>query len=500
MTLPLTYSDLQREGVFSSRLLTARLHFASRASHPHLIPLSDVVTRLGGDWFVGGEPGTTALTLDSPYAFLRTGATSTFRASIRSIDDGGEAIHQFGYRAQHLASDDILIAKDGPVGQVAVLRWHDARSPMISSGLVRLRLPGKSWFYFALLRYGPFTSDIEVLTPGGATYRHAGLPLLLSARLPDPDHQPDLQMRLGLLARIVSDAEVQLDRRYRSGVQVLDQWAGTVGIDVRAPVASSRSVEHYVAAGRFDSTFHGAMSSPFAALVSRHSRTTLEGMVADGHVRRNRGQNLQLTAIGFSEKHDDFRPGSYRLIEPNFIGRDMSLPKSRWLWCPRPLATLTPGTVVMSSEGTVGNLAVLPPSVDREPTISNIHATILDWTGGDRDAHNAWLAFNLIYLREKGWLDAVSAGGQGGSLGFNYHGFVPLFDFDTGMAATLGDLISANSDAPGPAELVAMSPTELELVATSTTTQGIWGLDVVRGAAELALRQLIQTALPELFG
>ena len=498
--MALTYSDLRREGVFSSRLLAARLHFASRTVHPHLISLADIAARLGGDYFVGDEPAAMAFTADSPYAFLRTSATSAYRASVMSIDDGGEAIHQFGYRARPLQSEDILIAKDGPVGQVAVLRWNDARAPMISSGLVRLRLPGHSWFYFALLRYGPFTSDIEVLTPGGATYRHAGLPRLLSARLPGPDFRPELQRRLATLARLLSDAEVRLRHKFRLGIQILDEWAGTTGVDVRTAFATSRPIDRYAAAGRFDSTFHSAMTSPLAALVGQRSANTLEDLVVNGYVRRNRGQNLQLTAIGFSSKHDDPRPGSYRLIEPNFIGRDMSLPRSRWLWCPRRLATLAPGTVVMSSEGTIGNLAVLPPTVGMEPTISNIHATILDWTGGDREEHNAWLAFNLSYLREKGWLDAVSAGGQGGSLGFNYHRFVPVFEFNPTVAATLRDLIVIGSDAPGPADLAGMSVTDLEAVARRTESQGIWGLDTVRASADEALREVIRIELPELFG
>jgi len=154
----------------------------------------------------------------------------------------------------------------------------------------------------------------------------------------------------------------------------------------------------------------------------------------------------------------------------------------------------------MSSEGTIGNLAVLPPTVGLEPTISSIHSTILDWTGGDRDANNAWLAFNLTYLREKGWLDAVSAGGQGGSLGFNYHQFVPMFEFNPGLVATLTDLIAARSNVPGPETLAAMSLADLRALGRRTGRQGIWGLDTLRTSAEEALREIIRTDLPELFG
>lgn len=495
------YSEVSAEGVLSPALLTARAHLQppTGGHGSRLASVRQVLKELGGGFFVGDEPGTEAYSDQATgHVFVKTSALSSPRLGVVNSRQADEHVFEYGFTRQDLRAGDVLIAKDGPVGSASMFDWEDdEHEPMISSGIMRLRFPAMQWFYFAVLRFGDFADDIERLTPTGATYLHAGQDLILDFPVPKPGADPKAEARLSLLAFIATMAERQIGRRYRGVIKLLDNYAGTTGLDVRAPRTSIVRLSDTTREDRLDATVHRALTSDFWKQISAVGVRSLEDHVSAHHVGRERGQNLQYTAIGFSEKHDEFRQGSYRLIEPGFVESDMFIPRWRWLWCPRPLKTIQDGSVIFSAEGSIGNVGVVYALGDH-PTVSNIHAIILDSARSPREVHNAWLVANIAFFRDKGWLDAASVGGQGGSLALKYHHLVPILNWSAEVGRWVGEAIVRRRLAPSTEELRSMTPNDLRAYLHASRTWSVGDLSELRANAVLAARELLFNRYPEL--
>lgn len=498
MSWVFAYDDLVAQGVLAPRLLNALLHMQGRST-PSLIPLRDALTLLGGEMMVGREPGSSSYEPSSVLRFVRTAALSTERTVLDDTADT-EGVLPYAYDPIPMRPGDIVVAKDGPVGQVGIYMGGFVQPPMVSSGFLRIRVPSATWFYYGVLKYGPFRADIDLVTPTGSTFRHAGRRRIEDYLVPRIGRDADLELRVSLLGLISVDSERQLRQRFNSALTSFDQFLGTEGLSVRSPALSpaTPSVSDILGAERTDARFHAAQSSPLKSAWDSRGYSSLAGRVASGEITSKRGQNLQYTSIGFCRKHDDATVGDWRLLEPNFIEKDMSLPRYRWLWCPRKLQTVDDGAVIMSAEGSVGNVAVFRETPGLQ-TVSNIHALILDWPGRDREYHNAWLAVNLAYLREKGWLDAVSVGGQGGSLAVKYHGHLPIFDFPSVEGPAVAKLVVGGPRPPTAAALLAMSTRQLASTLRSLRQYSLAALDELRRESGDAVTDLLRLEYPELF-
>jgi hypothetical protein len=497
LSLSATYEDLRREGVFSPRLLAARLHHNSREFPATYEPLGQAIESCGGSQMIGDEPPGAAYNDTSECAVLKTGSLQQWRLSVDDLSPRTGHVPPYAFSEQDLRAGDILIAKDGPVGQVGVLQWPGGGPVMISSGIVAIRLPVASLFYLAILKFGPFTSEIGLLAPTGSTYRHAGRELLLSSMVPKAGTKPDVEARLSSLSAIVLGCEREIRRRFHTVIARIDEWLG-VSDEQLEPAHTVRSFAELSSAGRWDARYHVAAESELQRKVRRRSRFSLAELVDQGAIVRRREQNLQYTAIGNSAKHDDPRAGSYRLLEPNFIGLDFSVHRHRWLWCPRRLKTIEDGSVLMSAEGSIGLVTVFRIEADVR-TVSNIHAISMRWTDAESSAvRNSLLAANLAYLRAKGLLDAYSVGGQGGSLSHRYHDLVPILDHDDELAAWCHTALAAG---PPPASVDALklaSADDLNQMLLDTAAQSVARLDELRRNAGDAARETIAREYPEL--
>jgi hypothetical protein len=369
---------------------------------------------------------------------------------------------------------------------------------MQSSGLQSSDRRPVSRLYLGVLKFGPFTQDIDLLTPTWATYRHAGQELLLSSAVPRVGVDPVAESRVAGLAHIVVMCEQSIRRRFREVMGLLDNHLGTLGLPLPRD-ATSRSFADVRAAGRWDAAFHAAAVSPLLSAVRAKLSHSLAELVESGDITRRREQNLQFTAIAHSVKHDDRRPGAYRLIEPNFIAEDFSIPRHRWLSCPHQLATLEDGSVLMSAEGSIGYVAVYRSEPDIR-SVSNIHGISMRWdTDRDPVARNCLLAANLAYLREKGLLDAWSVGGQGGSLALRYHDVVPILDFDPELAAACERKLAGGAAAPTAEQLSSADPMELGRCWSEAREFSTARLDELRRNAADALRDVIAHEYEDLY-
>ena len=497
MTAHVTFADVTRERVLGPRLLRARLHHNSRSFPGSYVSLREAIDALAGTYAVGAEPPARAYAADGPHTVIKTGSLEPWRASVDELSPRAGQVLPYAAVDQGLRNGDILIAKDGPVGQVGMLRWHTrSPHPMVSSGILRVQLPRGAWFYLGILKYGTFTTEIDLLTPTGSTYRHAGREVLLSSMVPRLGVKLETEARVAQLAALIVTSEWLIRRRFRSTLKLIDACLGVEP----GPWEPRRAITTYAdkrAAGRYDARFHASRASALQRAIDKRSSRSLADLVDAGDVKRRREQNLQFTAIGHATKHDDRSAGSYRLIEPNFIGPAFSVLRHRWLSCPRQLKTIEDGSVLMSAEGSIGLVTVFRAEPEMR-AVSNIHAISMRWDSDDSPVRNSLLAANLVYLREKCLLDAYSVGGQGGSLAHRYHDLVPILDHDPQLAGACHTAIAAG---PAPAtvdQLKAASADQLAQLRRGARGQSIARLDELRRNAEDAVREVIAAEFPDL--
>jgi type I restriction enzyme S subunit len=142
-----------------------------------------------------------------------------------------------------------------------------------------------------------------------------------------------------------------------------------------------------------------------------------------------RGQNLQVTTIGKSIYSSVPKKNFYRLTAPTDLSEFRTARRFRYLGNPRHLSVLKKGDVVFGAEGfEKGRTLIVVDDVTR--TITNIHGIIFSHRSGDAEL-STFVGCYLGYLRKIGLVDALAAGGSGGSLAINYFQHVPTPLFPT---------------------------------------------------------------------
>jgi type I restriction enzyme S subunit len=137
-----------------------------------------------------------------------------------------------------------------------------------------------------------------------------------------------------------------------------------------------------------------------------------------------RGQNLQVTSIGKSIYSLTPRKNFYRLAAPTDLSEFRTSRRFRYLGNPRALSVLKKGDIVFGAEGFgKGRTLIVVDDVFR--TITNIHGMIFSHQGGNTTL-STFVGCFLGYLRKIGLVDALAAGGSGGSLAINYLSNVPV--------------------------------------------------------------------------
>jgi len=185
-----------------------------------------------------------------------------------------------------------------------------------------------------------------------------------------------------------------------------------------------------------------------------------------------RGQNLQISNIGISIYSDKPKPNFYRLAAPTDISEYRTVQQFRYLGNKRKLATVKKGDVIFGAEGFCkGRVIILTDEVQQ--TITNIHGIIFHPTDGNI-TRGIFLGCFLGYLRSLGMVDAIGAGGSGGSLAIGYFHQVPFPRFPDAAQVKIAELY--HNPAPPPSGTVTLD-NFVDWHRRWNEQLGIWELD-----------------------
>jgi len=159
-----------------------------------------------------------------------------------------------------------------------------------------------------------------------------------------------------------------------------------------------------------------------------------------------RGQNLQVSCIGHSIYSDSMRSNFYRLIAPTDISEFRTVQAFRYLGNKRHLELVKRGDVIFGAEGFCKGRCVILVD-EQHKTISNIHGVVFQPIDGSM-TKGIFLGCFLGYLRDVGIVDAIGAGGSGGSLAIGYLEQVPFPRFPNEVQNKIAGLYHRDGTLP----------------------------------------------------
>lgn len=418
----------------------------------------------------GSDPGSMYYLRHSTHHFIRTKALQDHSSLIYPKGGAITPISPRVFEDLQLSDGDIIMSKDSNVGECAIVNGSGWKNYMLSGGVVRIRPRIDRYYLFSFLKHTLFREDLTARVPRGATIKHAN-ELWLDCAIPLPAGANSEQVTKYVSALMQSIVEKEIAIRDKNDSinnkienELLSGQARGAYAFSHPTLAEIRSQK------RFDAAIYSESYKRESFLISNYKlgAANYEDMGFD----IGRGQNLQITSIGQSIYSDHPRPDFYRLVAPTDISEFRTVEAFRYLGNKRSLDLVKKGDVIFGAEGFgKGRCIILVDEQHR--TISNIHGVIFHPRNGSM-TKGIFLGCFLGYLRRKGIVDAVGAGGSGGSLAIGYLNKVLIPNFPEEIQEEISKLY--HSEKARPAE----SPTLETLVSWHRKWNqelGIWELD-----------------------
>jgi hypothetical protein len=409
---------------------------------------------IAGGYDKGSDPGSIYYLNKSTYYFIRTKALQTNSYLIASKGGAIAPLNPRVFEDMSLTDGDILLSKDSNVGECAMVDGDGWRNHTLSGGVVRLRASINRHYLFAFLKDEPLRAELLSMAPRGAAIAHAN-ELWLDCHIPFPaqPHADDAIAYVAALTEAIIDKEKAIRAR-NDEIDARIEGELTGNQMGEAFHYKHPTLDELRSTGRLDAAIYSEAFKREEHRIKSYANgwANYEQLGFD----IGRGQNLQLSCIGQSIYSDVRKPNFYRLVAPTDISEYRTVEAFRYRGNKRELDLVKKGDVIFGAEGFCKGRCVILVD-EQQRTISNIHGVIFHPRDGSM-TRGIFLGCFLGYLRKVGIVDAVGAGGSGGSLAIGYLDQVPIprFPDDTQRRiarlyhnpvptpvrkATLGDLV-----------------------------------------------------------
>ncbi len=222
---------------------------------------------------------------------------------------------------------------------------------------------------------------------------------------------------LTVLQRALINKQEELKRKHASILEIIEKEL--LGNQEKEKfVYTQPDIKELEKSIRFDAGYYCESYKHKQFLLKNYiySAKPIEGKEGWGYEIK-RGQNLQESAIGKILESDTAKTGFYKVIRPTNFSDFGTISYYSYLGNSNQLSVLEPGDIVFSGEGTVGKCVLFVNPSDK--AITNIHGIVLN-----KKDHNveesSYVACFLRFLKQWGFFEYISVGGQGGSLAMRY--------------------------------------------------------------------------------
>lgn len=311
-----------------------------------------------------------------------------------------------------LKESDIIISKDSNIGEVVMLD-RDMPNHMLSGALYKLPVKDKKYYLFAFLKHSYFLKQLDVMTPKGATIRHAGKRFLnCKIPLPAQSNKNEIVEYVETLVKSIIAKEREIKDKY---LKILHE----IGVEIKNNQNAAKFtsvVPKYLdvlSSGRLDASVYSEELKKIEFSVENYINgyETLKDM---GY-HAVRGPNLAVSIIGETIYTNAPSPNFYKLIQPTDISVYGTIYKERYLGNRSKLPTLKEGDIIFGAEGNIGKCLVLCEEMNN--AVTNYHGMSITIEEDRPLREKIFISLFILYLREKNYFEYYSVGGQGGSFG-----------------------------------------------------------------------------------
>lgn len=375
---------------------------------------------LAGEGIVGGkEVGSSAYIGKSPYFFIRTKACQPENYLLDFKKGTVLPINPYEFINQDIKKGDILILKDSNIGEVIYVD-EDLNNYMLSGGFRKLRLPYDSLYIFAFLKSPLYKEQLDIMIGKGATIKHAQDKYLDGIVFFPKRKAEEVKIFITDLVKAVIRKEREIKKKDK---KILTMFGNEIKENSRK-LRYTTSFNDIKNAERIDSGF---LSEEFQMQIEMMKNFKLGSKtIYDLGFTIERGQNLQISAIGNSIYSEELKDNYYKLFLPTNITEVGTMSNIIYLGNINKLKCLEYGDLIIGAEGfEKGRSIVITEPISN--TITNIHGIILK--SMDKDLNKSiYLRCFLHYMRYQGMIDRYGAGGNGGSLAIKYWDniYIPL--------------------------------------------------------------------------
>lgn len=418
----------------------------------------------------GVEPGSLWYMQKSTHHFIRTKALQEHSCLLYPKGEAIIAVNPRVFESPNLCDGDLLMSKDSNVGECIMVDGNGWKQHMFSGGIVRLNPICDRFYLFAFLKHPLFKTQLLAMLPRGATITHAKT-LWLNCLIPFPN-QPDSDRVIcyvsSLMQIIVEKEKAIRDRNAQIDASIVTELQ--MGQTSQTFIYTLPTIAEVRELTRLDASMYAEDFKRKQFFITNYKHGT--GTYEELGFEVTRGQNLQISCVGKSIYSDVPKPGFYQLVAPTDISEYRTVSQFRYLGNKRSLSLLRSGDIIFGAEGFCkGRVFILVNEIHK--TISNIHGMIFHHKQGNV-IQSIFLGCFLGYLRSIGMVDAIGAGGSGGSLAIGYFHHVPFPKFPEDKQAEIASLYHNPTLPPSDTPTLA---TFIDWHRRWNAELGIWELD-----------------------
>jgi len=361
---------------------------------------------------LGVEVGSLSYIDKSSKYFLRTKALQDYSYIPELNSETMLPILPKDFVNMHLKKGDVVISKDSNIGEVVILE-KDYPDCMLSGALYKLPVK-EEWKYYllAFIKHDIFREQLNAIVPKGATIRHAKT-LFLDCLIPLPNCNAENVVKyVSLLTEAIVNKQVLIKQRHAEILRLIEeelqnnQKPNT--FEYHLP-----TLKDLKEVGRLDTGLYTEEYQRIVSPVHNYGNgfTTLRNL----NYRALRGPNLAISVIGMTHYSSiALSKKYYRLIQPMDVSEYGTLVSERYFGNQNNIQLLKQGDILFGAEGNIGKVHILIDIAQK--TVTNFHGmSITNDTASLQE--KCFVGCWMMWLKKKGYFDAYSVGGQGGSYG-----------------------------------------------------------------------------------
>ena len=343
-----------------------------------------------------------------------------------------------------ISNKSLLLSINANVGQVSYFENNNSDIKYtISPWMINFK-PEENFFYIlGILKSKFFREQIKALTPIGTTLSNSNQ-RVYDAQIPFPNKKKEKTIEyFELLVKAVLEKEREIRQKHELLKRIIDKELNEnqkmQKFEFSYPKYKEMKHKNRINAGFWDVHFR---RNEF--LVSNYKNGTKD--LKSLGFSFERGQNLQISAIGKSLYSDERKENFYTLIFPKNLSIYGTVIKYEYLGNKKELKILKKGDLIFGAEGFEKGRSLVIVD-EREKTITNIHGITLN-QNNDNLILSIFVKCYFDYLRDSEMIDLYSVGGNGGSLAQKYLEKLPIPNFPKKVMKNISLLYHSKQDAP----------------------------------------------------